>query len=682
MILVFDHVAYDTLQITLEDAFERDEFFLTPNLLQTNRIVVEAQKAKSEVSKDLPQSLTILSSVDFVGKGYIDAGDLLRIDQSIQVEEELSGKKTISMRGGNPEDVVVAYNGIKMNNNYDNVFDVSLIDLENVEQIEIIKGSNTALFGSDAFSGVVNIIPKTKPNYTARFVQKFGSYDNGDWSFQLNQSLFDKLHLSYNQRRAGSKRPYVDKKDLLENKTIHHSASMIYELSPENSINFLYMYSKLDYDNSRLFETIKDINQIGSLRYSGNIGPVNLLNLSIAYQSLDNSQFITTNTGAFDRQLFNKNYFINLEKTFDFDHISFLTAYQYENGSLDFDEDRSYMEGIPVGLESATLTLKKYGAVGIAKVKTPTGSEFLNEATLDLSARYDKVINQQRDVSERNGHNEIEFTPGLYRENNWKETTIKFSTELSGSGNDISYGVFLSTGNNVKFPTMFHQLSAPSQIESPQPAIIASLNPEYNKSTEIGLNVIRETPHIKTIDGWQVQLNYFTNLYENKFRTYYIPDVPVAFYDNVPNAEISGIESNGKVFFFDNKLTIELGASRFFISEKAAFPFKSDIKFIANMFLNYNGYSLKVNWFKESEQLGWFRTYINPLQEDPPDQFYQEVTLPGFSNIDIHLGKEFDLSYLKLNLNFSARNILNDDTVLEGIALRDRRFYIGFGLVY
>ena len=168
-------------------------------------------------------------------------------------------------------------------------------------------------------------------------------------------------------------------------------------------------------------------------------------------------------------------------------------------------------------------------------------------------------------------------------------------------------------------------------------------------------------------------VNYFSNLYENKFRTYYIPDVPVAFFDNVPNADITGIESNGKVFFFENKLTVELGASKFFISEKAAFPFKSDTKFIANLFFNYRGYSLKVNWFKESEQIGWFRSFSG---------FFAGAKLPGYANFDVHLSKEFDLDYVKLNLNFSARNIISDDTVLEGIAIRDRRFYIGFGLVY
>ncbi len=207
--VVFSHIGFDTMQVSLKKAIKLSRFYLKPNLLQTNKIIVEAKKAKSEFAKDLPQSLTIITAREFEGKGYLDVGDLLRVDQSIVIEEDLSGKKTISMRGGNPEDVMVFYNGVKMNSNYDNVFDLSLINIEDVEQIEIIKGSNTALFGGDAFSGIINIIPKTRQNYTARFIQKFGTYNSGDWNLQINHELVNNVHISYNQKRAGSKRPYA-----------------------------------------------------------------------------------------------------------------------------------------------------------------------------------------------------------------------------------------------------------------------------------------------------------------------------------------------------------------------------------------------------------------------------------------------------------------------------------------
>ncbi|MCB9058010.1 MAG: TonB-dependent receptor plug domain-containing protein [Calditrichae bacterium] len=688
MIVVFDHVAYDTLQLSLSKAKYMDEFLLKPNLLQTNKITVEAKKAESEFSKDLPQSLTIIDAKEFEGRGYIDVGDLLRTDQSVQIEEDLSGKKVISMRAGNPEDVVVFYNGVKMNNNYDNVFDLSLLNVEDIQQVEIIKGSNTALFGSDAFSGVVNIIPKTKQNYTARFIQKFGSYDSGDWNLQLNHSITDNLYISYNQKSAGSKRPYSDGQDFLKNETTHHAANAIYsfpsdEDGPQNNLSLMYMRAELGYKNNRMYEEISDLNQIASLRYSGRIGNVHNLSLVAAYQELDNSQYIPVNitaangqslvSGYYDRHFFNDNYYLNLEKTFVHEKFTMLTAYQFENGSLDFKEKRTYLDQQPQGLESATLTRQKHGGVAILKMQTPTGSQFLESADINFSYRYDYILNQQKNVVERNEFDELSYLPGVFAENSWNENTMKFSTQLKGSNKDISYNVFLSTGNNVKFPTMFHQLSSPSAFDPTQPAVIANLNPEKNRSTEIGFEVIRETSKIKLIDGWQTKVNYFKNLYENKFRTYYQIGVPVAFYDNVANANLSGIEGQVRAFMFTNKLTIEFGASRYFISEKAAFPFKSDVKYTAQAQFDYQGYSARINWFSESDQVGWFR-FSNGR--------FAAQNLSGYSNIDFHLSKEFDLDYFKLNTTFSARNILNDDTVLEGIAIRDRRFYIGFGLEY
>ena len=122
----------------------------------------------------------MLESKTFEIRGFIDAGDLLKTEHSIQVEEDLSGKKTVSIRGGNPDEIVVMYNGVKLNRAYDNTFDLSLIDLEDIDRFEIIKGSNTALYGPEAFSGVINIVPKTQYDYHVRFQQRLGTYQSGN----------------------------------------------------------------------------------------------------------------------------------------------------------------------------------------------------------------------------------------------------------------------------------------------------------------------------------------------------------------------------------------------------------------------------------------------------------------------------------------------------------------------
>ncbi|PJF38645.1 MAG: hypothetical protein CUN54_10415, partial [Phototrophicales bacterium] len=120
-----------------------DNVYLQPRVIPLPGVEVQETAVKSEIERDLPQTLSIIEARQFDIRGFVDAGDLLRIDHSVQIDEELSGRKTAAIRGGNPDEVVVLYNGVKMNNAYDNVFDLSLIDLEDIQRFEIIKGSNT-----------------------------------------------------------------------------------------------------------------------------------------------------------------------------------------------------------------------------------------------------------------------------------------------------------------------------------------------------------------------------------------------------------------------------------------------------------------------------------------------------------------------------------------------------------
>ncbi|MDQ7052929.1 MAG: TonB-dependent receptor [candidate division KSB1 bacterium] len=167
---------------------------------------------------------------------------------------------------------------------------------------------------------------------------------------------------------------------------------------------------------------------------------------------------------------------------------------------------------------------------------------------------------------------------------------------------------------------------------------------------------------------------YFQNHYDNKFRMYATANVPVLFYDNVPDARISGFELKPTLYFYRKKVSIDFGLSRYFISEKAAFPFKSEVKRTFNFTLDHAGYSLQVLWFYEGEQVGWFFT---------SDSGMAQVVLPEYSNIDVHLSKMFDISRMKFFINISGRNLLiGREFVLQGLALRDRRFYITLGAQY
>lgn len=179
LMVKFHHIGYTEISISIEKLEKSPHIKLKPRVLQFEAIETSGEKRKAAIEKDLPQTVSIIQAEAFEFRAFVDAADLLATDQSVQIEESLSGRKTISIRGGNANDVLVLYNGFRLNRPYDNVFDLSLVDMQNVEQIEIVKGGHSILYGPDAFSGVVNIVPKNTKDKHVGFSQQFGTYDSG-----------------------------------------------------------------------------------------------------------------------------------------------------------------------------------------------------------------------------------------------------------------------------------------------------------------------------------------------------------------------------------------------------------------------------------------------------------------------------------------------------------------------
>lgn len=87
--------------------------------------------------------------------------------------------------------------------------------------------------------------------------------------------------------------------------------------------------------------------------------------------------------------------------------------------------------------------------------------------------------------------------------------------------------------------------------------------------------------------------------------------------------------------------------------------------------IRWQPFSLNIIWFQESERVGLI--YY-------PDEGVKEVRLDDFSNLDLHVEGNFDLWRTNMFCGFSARNMLGGELVNEGIAIRDKRYYLTFGI--
>lgn len=124
--------------------------------------------------------------------------------------------KTIFLRGAKGEHTLITIDGVPV---YDasgvsSSFDIRSIPIENIERIEILKGSQSTLYGSDAIAGVINIIMKKGTKKASpSLLLNYGSYN----TFKANASINGKTgiidyHAGYSYNKSDGISEATDKK--------------------------------------------------------------------------------------------------------------------------------------------------------------------------------------------------------------------------------------------------------------------------------------------------------------------------------------------------------------------------------------------------------------------------------------------------------------------------------------
>jgi outer membrane receptor for ferrienterochelin and colicins len=134
-----------------------------------------------------PSVATVITAEDIAAIGAADLDEVLETVPGLHVARSPLGYNPIyTIRGiytqYNPQ-VLMLVNGIPITSVY--VGDRSLIwagfPVENIARIEVIRGPGSALYGADAFSGVINIITKTSADIGGTLLGfRAGSFKNGD----------------------------------------------------------------------------------------------------------------------------------------------------------------------------------------------------------------------------------------------------------------------------------------------------------------------------------------------------------------------------------------------------------------------------------------------------------------------------------------------------------------------
>lgn len=131
----------------------------------SDRIVVTASDVP-ETIESTPAAVTVVTKKDIDERAARDVAEVLREVPGLSVSRTGSSGKATSLftRGAASTQTLVLWNGIEINNPYFSGYDWGRFSTAGVEQVEVVRGPFSALYGSDAVAGVVNVV--TAPTAT------------------------------------------------------------------------------------------------------------------------------------------------------------------------------------------------------------------------------------------------------------------------------------------------------------------------------------------------------------------------------------------------------------------------------------------------------------------------------------------------------------------------------------
>ena len=145
--------------------------------------------------------------------------------------------------------ILVLVDGKRLHGDVGGENDLGLIDPQNIERIEIVKGAQSALYGSDAMAGVINIITK-------KHTQK-GIYADNSTRYGMYNDLRQHNTLAFNIGKFGSQTNFqLQRNDGWQNTAEEYAEGMVITDSKNKTVN---MFRNWQLAERLTYQPIRDL---------------------------------------------------------------------------------------------------------------------------------------------------------------------------------------------------------------------------------------------------------------------------------------------------------------------------------------------------------------------------------------------------------------------------------------
>lgn len=226
---------------------------------ELEHIVVTAS-AKDQQLSSAPASISVIDAEEIKLLPVKDLGDVLRGSVGVNVVSGNAGRNSLYVRGMDETYVLMLVNGKRVSSSNGlwrgGNFDITAIPIDAISRVEIVRGPMSALYGSDAVGGVINVITKAPTeDWQLTLDAEYSQMQEGDGGDRQRYNVFtsgkltDSLGLMLTAESAEQDlwqlpeiTPTFD--TIEERKTKKLYSALTWQLADNQTLDFDYQYDK------------------------------------------------------------------------------------------------------------------------------------------------------------------------------------------------------------------------------------------------------------------------------------------------------------------------------------------------------------------------------------------------------------------------------------------------------
>ena len=342
-LVIFKHLSYKTRSI--EKQLIENVVLLSMNAQSLDQIIISASRFAQDI-KEIPQRILQINKQGITISNPQTSADLLNISGHIYIQKSQMGGGSPIIRGVSTNRLVLSVDGVRLNNaiyRAGNIHNVISIDPFSIENTEIIMGSSSVMYGSDAIGGAMNFYTK-KPkfsetqtpliliNSTLRSAstnnEKTGHFDINigfkKWALltSFSRNDFDDLTMGKHGLSDYLRPEYVD--------IVNGLDSIIQNSNPR--VQKYTQYSQFNFMQKVLFRPNNNITADLGIHYSST-SDIPRYDRLIRYNNQNDLYYSEWYYGPQEWLLINSQISIDTQNSKLFDRAKFTTAYQEFNES-------------------------------------------------------------------------------------------------------------------------------------------------------------------------------------------------------------------------------------------------------------------------------------------------------------------------------------------------------------